>query len=68
MENLPRNGYLLALSDKNNEDANKYNVVPDIHCQDYIFNALHFFFKEILMWRANRTTAMETSAPLRLET
>jgi 2-polyprenyl-3-methyl-5-hydroxy-6-metoxy-1,4-benzoquinol methylase len=46
MENLPRNGYLLALSDKNNEDANKYNVVPDIHCQDYIFNALHFFFKE----------------------
>jgi hypothetical protein len=46
MENLPKNGYLLALSDKNNEDALCYDVVADIHCQDYIFNALHFFFKE----------------------
>ncbi len=45
MDQLPRKGYLLALNERNEEAARRYNVVSDIHCQDYIFNALYFLSK-----------------------
>lgn len=46
VDRLPTEGYLLKLTDEIEARAQEYDVVPDIHFEDYVFNATYEYYKK----------------------